>query len=243
MKDRIFPDWCGSRMMARVPGGRPTSAVSWGMFHRQLRCLRTLSWFKRIGFVTRFRATFGLTRSIGGWEEGERRERNKRKRQPGRTGAGQRGDWQLNQARSSIGFHVARKPPWKFQPAFFFFFFFCCAGSWRRWPPTLQEDLWLSMFYVVFATVRARASGNEQRVRQTGRYRNSFHTMVLGRSGPLNMLNRRQKWLPRAHSNRALNFWCTLQPLKVRVWRLFFYVSHPFFLKINATARKKNTKK
>ena len=68
------------------------------------------------------------------------------------------------QARSSIGFHVARKPPWKFQPASFFF----CAGSWRRWPPTLQEDPWLSMFYIVFATVRARASGNEQRVRQTG---------------------------------------------------------------------------
>ena len=30
---------------------------------------------------------------IGGWEEGERRERNKQKRQPGRTGAGQRGEW------------------------------------------------------------------------------------------------------------------------------------------------------
>ena len=27
--------------------------------------------------MTSFRATFGLTRSIGGWEEGERRERNK----------------------------------------------------------------------------------------------------------------------------------------------------------------------
>ena len=38
-----------------------------------------------------FRATFGLTRWIWGWEEGERRERNKRKRQPGQTGAGQRG--------------------------------------------------------------------------------------------------------------------------------------------------------
>ena len=37
---------------------------------------------KKIGFATSFRATLGLTRSIGGWEEGERRERNKRKRQP-----------------------------------------------------------------------------------------------------------------------------------------------------------------
>ena len=53
--------------------------------------------------------------------------------------------WAPALARSSIGFHVARKPPWKFQPAFFFSF--CCAGSWRCWPPTLQEDLWLSMFW------------------------------------------------------------------------------------------------
>ena len=28
----------------------------------------------------------------------------------------------------------------------FFFLFAARAGSWRRWPPTLQEDLWLSMF-------------------------------------------------------------------------------------------------
>ena len=34
---------------------------------------RPLGWFKRIGFMASFRATFGLTRSIGGWEEGERR--------------------------------------------------------------------------------------------------------------------------------------------------------------------------
>ena len=99
------------------------------------------------------------------------------------------------------------------------------------------------MFYVVFATVRARASGNEQRVVQRVRQMGRSHTTVLGRSGPLNMLNRRQKWLPRAHSNRALYFWCTLQPPEVRVWRLFFHVSHPFFLKINATARKKNHQK
>ena len=52
--------------------------------------------------MTSFRATFGLTRSIGGWEEGERKERNKRKRQPGRTGAGQRGEWQLNEQRKEI---------------------------------------------------------------------------------------------------------------------------------------------
>ena len=31
-----------------------------------------------------------------GWEEGERKERNKRKRQPGRTGAGQRRERQMN---------------------------------------------------------------------------------------------------------------------------------------------------
>ena len=36
--------------------------------------------------MTSFKATFGLTRSIGGWEEGERRERNKRKRHPVRPG-------------------------------------------------------------------------------------------------------------------------------------------------------------
>ena len=125
---------------------------------------------------------------------------------------------------------------------FFFFFFFCCAGSWRRWPPTLQEDLWLSMFYVVFATVRARASGNEQRVRETGQCRNSFHTTVLGRSGPLNMLNRRQKWLPRAHSNRALYFWCTLQPPQVRVWRLFFMFLIQFFWKSMREREKKHQK-
>ena len=52
--------------------------------------------------MTSFRATFGLTRSIGGWEEGERRERNKQKRQPGRTGAGQRRERQLNEQREEI---------------------------------------------------------------------------------------------------------------------------------------------
>ena len=52
--------------------------------------------------MTSFRATFGLTRSIGGWEEGERRGRNKQKRQPGRTGAGQREEWQLNEQREEI---------------------------------------------------------------------------------------------------------------------------------------------
>ena len=56
--------------------------------------------------MTSFRATFGLTRSIGGWEEGERRERNKQKRQPGRTGAGQRGEWQLNEQREEINTDV-----------------------------------------------------------------------------------------------------------------------------------------
>ena len=64
---------------------------------------------KRISFVTSFRATFGLTRSIGGWEEGERRERNKRKRQPGRTGAGQRGEWQLNEQREEINVDVEER--------------------------------------------------------------------------------------------------------------------------------------
>ena len=57
---------------------------------------------KIIGFVTSFKATFRLTRSIGGWEVGERRERNKRKRQPGPTGAGQRREWQLHEQREEI---------------------------------------------------------------------------------------------------------------------------------------------
>ena len=58
--------------------------------------------------------TFGLTRSIRGWEEGERRERNKRKRQPGRTGAGQRREWQLNEQREDSFVHVIHsvKPSW-----------------------------------------------------------------------------------------------------------------------------------
>ena len=59
--------------------------------------------------MTSFRATFGLTRSIGGWEKGERRERNKRKRQPGRTGAGQRGEWQLNEQREEINVDVEER--------------------------------------------------------------------------------------------------------------------------------------
>ena len=48
----------------------------------------------------------GLTRSIGGWEEGERGERKKRKRQPGRTGAGRRREWQLNEQREEISIDV-----------------------------------------------------------------------------------------------------------------------------------------
>ena len=59
--------------------------------------------------MTSFRATFGLTRSIGGWEEGERRERNKRKRQPGRTGAGRRGELQLNEQREDINIDVEER--------------------------------------------------------------------------------------------------------------------------------------
>ena len=59
--------------------------------------------------MTSFRATFGLTRSIGGWEEGERRERNKRKRQPGRTGARQRGEWQLNEQREEINIDIEER--------------------------------------------------------------------------------------------------------------------------------------
>ena len=59
--------------------------------------------------MTSFRATFRLTRSIGGWEEGERRERNKRKRQPGRTGAGQRREWQLNEQREEIDIDVEER--------------------------------------------------------------------------------------------------------------------------------------
>ena len=59
--------------------------------------------------MTSFRATFGLTRSIGGWEEGERRERNNWKRQPGRTGAGQRRQWQLNEQREEINIDVEER--------------------------------------------------------------------------------------------------------------------------------------
>ena len=59
--------------------------------------------------MTSFKATFGLTRSIGGWEEGERRERNKRKRQPGRTGAGQRREWQLNEQRQEINIDIEER--------------------------------------------------------------------------------------------------------------------------------------
>ena len=72
--------------------------------------------------MTSFRATFGLTWSIGGWEEGERRERNKQKRQPGRTGAGQRGEWQLDEQREEINTDVeedvkARHEADSFEPA------------------------------------------------------------------------------------------------------------------------------
>ena len=85
----------------------------WGSNPRQQRLasrlprcssLRPLGWFKIIGFVTSFiiRATFGLPRSIGGWEEGGRWERNKRKRQPRQTSGGQRREWQLNEQREEI---------------------------------------------------------------------------------------------------------------------------------------------
>ena len=59
--------------------------------------------------MTSFRATFGLTRSVRGWEKGERRERNKRKRQPGRTGAGQRRELQLNEHREEITIDVKER--------------------------------------------------------------------------------------------------------------------------------------
>ena len=59
--------------------------------------------------MTSFRATFGLTRLIGGWEEGERRGRNKRKRQPGQTGAGQRREWQLNEQLEEISVDVEER--------------------------------------------------------------------------------------------------------------------------------------
>ena len=56
--------------------------------------------------MTSFRATFGLTRSIGGWEEGERGESNKRKGQSGLAGAGQIREWQLNEQREEINIDV-----------------------------------------------------------------------------------------------------------------------------------------
>ena len=65
------------REKERGRGSNLTVAALWPA--RLPRCwsLRPLSRFKGIGIVASFRATFGLTRSIGGWEEGERRERNK----------------------------------------------------------------------------------------------------------------------------------------------------------------------
>ena len=119
------------------------------------------------------------------------------------------------QARSSIGFHVARKPPWKFQPAFLFFC--CCARSCdvghRRHKKTCGY-----LGFTLFATVRAWASGNEQRVRQTGGTGVVFTRRSWG--GPVRWTcwTAAKRWLPRAHSNRALYFWCTLQPPQVRVW-------------------------
>ena len=59
--------------------------------------------------MTSFRATFGLTRSIVGWEKGERRERNKQKRQPGRTGAGQKRERQLNEQREEINIDIEER--------------------------------------------------------------------------------------------------------------------------------------
>ena len=50
-----------------------------------------------------------IRQSIGGWEEGERRERKKRKRQPGRTGAGQRGEWHLNKQREEINIDIEER--------------------------------------------------------------------------------------------------------------------------------------
>ena len=49
-----------------------------------------------------------LTRSIGGSQEGEREERNKRKRQPRQTGAGQRRDWQLNEQREERNMDIEK---------------------------------------------------------------------------------------------------------------------------------------
>ena len=59
--------------------------------------------------MTSFRGTFGLTRSIGGWEEGEKRDRNKWKRQLGRTGAGQRRELQLNEQCEEINIDVEER--------------------------------------------------------------------------------------------------------------------------------------
>ena len=64
---------------------------------------------KRIDFVTSFRAAFGQTRSIGGWEEGEKREKSKRKRQPERTGAGHEREWQLNEQRIEMSIEVRER--------------------------------------------------------------------------------------------------------------------------------------
>ena len=55
-----------------------------------------------------FRATIGLTRSIG-LGRGKKGERNKWKRQPGRTSARQRREWQLNEQREEISLDVEER--------------------------------------------------------------------------------------------------------------------------------------
>ena len=44
-----------------------------------------------------------------GWEEGKRTERNKRRRHPAQTGAGQRREWQLNEQREEISIDVEER--------------------------------------------------------------------------------------------------------------------------------------
>ena len=56
--------------------------------------------------MTSFRATFEL--SIGEWEEGERRERNKRKRAARSDQGRTKGEWQLNKQRDEISKDVGR---------------------------------------------------------------------------------------------------------------------------------------
>ena len=60
--------------------------------------------------MTSFRATFGLTRSIGDWEEGERRERNNRRGSQDKPAQDKElRQWQLNEQCEEISIDVEER--------------------------------------------------------------------------------------------------------------------------------------